>query len=123
MREQYSTLHGIINSANALIFSIDRDYRYTSFNQGHAAAMKAIYGAEIRPGHSLLDYMTAAENGKPPNVTWIERSTERCLWKSPILERNGGRENIFRYHTAPSGVMERLLALPYLPGILPKKAG
>lgn len=47
LREQYSTLHGIINSANALIFSVDRDYRYTSFNQGHAAAMKAIYGAEI----------------------------------------------------------------------------
>jgi len=56
--EQYSTLRGIINSANALIFSVDRSYRYTSFNQGHAGVMKALYGAEIEIGHNILDYMT-----------------------------------------------------------------
>ena len=32
LREQHSTLRSIINSANALIFSVDRQYRYTSFN-------------------------------------------------------------------------------------------
>ncbi len=58
LRQQYSTSRGIINSANALIFSVDRQYRYTSFNQGHAATMKALYGAEIELGHSLLDYMS-----------------------------------------------------------------
>ncbi len=58
MREQFSTLRGIIDSAHALIFSVDRNYRYTSFNQGHAAAMNALYGAGIELGHSLLEYMT-----------------------------------------------------------------
>jgi PAS domain S-box-containing protein len=62
LREQYSTLRSIIESANALIFSVDRQYRYTSFNQGHAAVMKALYGAEIEQGHSLLDYMTVPED-------------------------------------------------------------
>jgi len=61
-REQYSTLRGIIDSANALIFSVDGQYRYTSFNQGHANVMKALYGAEIEIGHSLLDYMTVPED-------------------------------------------------------------
>lgn len=56
--EQDSTLRSIINSANVLIFSVDRQYRYTSFNQRHAAAMKALYGAEIELGHKLLDYVT-----------------------------------------------------------------
>ena len=62
LKEQYSTLRGIIDSANALIFSVDRQYRYTSFNQGHAAVMKALYGAEIEIGHRLLDYMTVQED-------------------------------------------------------------
>lgn len=62
LKAQYSTLRGIIDSANALIFSVDRQYRYTSFNQGHAAVMKALYGAEIETGHNLLDYMTVQED-------------------------------------------------------------
>ncbi len=62
LKEQYTTLRGIIDSANALIFSVDRQYRYTSFNQGHAAVMKALYGAEIETGCSMLDYMTVPED-------------------------------------------------------------
>ena len=58
LKEQYSTLRSIIDSANALVFSVDRHYRYTSFNKGHAAVMKALYDAEIETGHSMLDYMT-----------------------------------------------------------------
>jgi two-component system, cell cycle sensor histidine kinase and response regulator CckA len=61
-REQYSTLRGIIDGVPALVFSVDRQYRYTSFNAGHAALMKAIYGASIQQGHSMLDYMTVAED-------------------------------------------------------------
>jgi PAS domain S-box-containing protein len=61
-REQYSTLRGIIDGLPAPIFSVDRQYRYTSFNAGHAAMMKAIYGVEIEQGHSMLDYMTVPED-------------------------------------------------------------
>jgi len=59
--EQYSTLSGVINSTNALLFSVDRLYRYTSFNQGHAAVMKALYGAVIGIGFNILNYMTVSE--------------------------------------------------------------
>jgi PAS domain S-box-containing protein len=62
VREQYSTLQGIINSATAIIFSVDRQYRYTSFNKGHAAAMKALYDADIELGHSKLEYITVSED-------------------------------------------------------------
>jgi PAS domain-containing protein len=47
LREQHSTLRDIIDGVPALIFSVDRQHRYTSFNGGHAAVMKALYGAEI----------------------------------------------------------------------------
>ena len=62
LKEQYSTLSGIINSSNALIFSVDHQYRYTSFNQGHAIVMKVIYGAEIEIGFNILNYMTVSED-------------------------------------------------------------
>jgi PAS domain S-box-containing protein len=62
LREQNSTLSGIINSANALIFSVDREYRYTSFNDAHASVMQAIYGVTIQPGNNILDYMTVSED-------------------------------------------------------------
>jgi len=62
LREQYSTLHSIINSTTALIFSVNREYRYTCFNQGHAAVMNALYGVQIELGHTLLDAMNVPED-------------------------------------------------------------
>jgi PAS domain S-box-containing protein len=61
-KRQYSTLRSIIDSTNTPIFSVDRQYCYTSFNQGHAAAMKALYGARIELGQGLLDYFTVSED-------------------------------------------------------------
>lgn len=61
-KENYSTLHSIIESADALIFSLDHKYCYTSFNSNHAAVMKAIYNAEIQLGKNLLGYMTVIED-------------------------------------------------------------
>ncbi len=62
IQKHYSTLRGIIDNTDALIFSIDGQYRYTSFNNGHAAVMRAIYGAEIQIGQSLLEYMSVEED-------------------------------------------------------------
>jgi len=55
-------LQCIIDQSQALIFSVDKSYRYTSFNQGHAAVMKALYGVDIELGHILLEYMTVSED-------------------------------------------------------------
>jgi two-component system cell cycle sensor histidine kinase/response regulator CckA len=60
--EHFSTLAGIIESTDNPIFSVDREYRYTSFNLAHAAVMKALYGADIELGGSLLEYQTAEED-------------------------------------------------------------
>src|SRR5450830_731408 len=81
--EQYSTLRSIINSANALIFSVDRQYRYTSFNQGHAATMKALYGAEIEQAHSLLDYMTV-----PQDRETAQRNLDRAIAGEQVVEES-----------------------------------
>lgn len=49
-------LHNLIESAGSPIFSVDAEYKYTSFNAQHASIMKALYGVDIELGKSLLDY-------------------------------------------------------------------
>jgi PAS domain S-box-containing protein len=48
----------VVNSTDAVIFSVDKNYRYSSFNRSHASVMKAIYGVDIQIGKNILDYMT-----------------------------------------------------------------
>src|SRR5208283_4442724 len=60
--ESNATLTAILESADMPIFSLDRDFRYINFNRAHAAAMKALYGADIRLGRGILEYQTVAED-------------------------------------------------------------
>ena len=57
-RTLYDTLNAILESANTPIFSLDQQFCYTSFNNAHAAVMKALYGAEIEIGKNMPQYMT-----------------------------------------------------------------
>ncbi|MDA8429748.1 MAG: transporter substrate-binding domain-containing protein [Geobacteraceae bacterium] len=93
LREQYSTLSSIINSANATIYSLERTYNYTSFNQEHAVAMKALYAAEIELGHSLLEYMSV-----PEERDVVRRNLDRALAGEQIDEESySGEEHKSRH--------------------------
>jgi PAS domain S-box-containing protein len=59
---EFLTLKGIIESTDNPIFSVDTDYRYTSFNRSHARTMKALYGADIALGKSLLECHSVDED-------------------------------------------------------------
>ena len=81
LKEQYPTLEGIINSVNAPIFSVDGQYRYTSFNKAHKSVMKAIYGKDIEIGRSLLDCVTVAEDREK-----AKRNLDRALAGEQFVE-------------------------------------
>lgn len=83
LAEEHSTLRGIIEGAAALIFSVDRQYRYTSFNEGHAATMKALYGAAITAGISILDCMTV-----PADRETARRNIDRALAGESLVEES-----------------------------------
>jgi len=52
-------LNALINSSSDLIiFSLDRNYRYTSFNKKHKDEMLKVWEADIQLGMNLLDCMT-----------------------------------------------------------------
>jgi diguanylate cyclase (GGDEF)-like protein/PAS domain S-box-containing protein len=52
------TLRSLIDVSCDPIFAVDADYRYTSFNASHAATMKALHGADIKLGESMLGYQS-----------------------------------------------------------------
>ncbi|OHE65661.1 MAG: hypothetical protein A2413_07635 [Treponema sp. RIFOXYC1_FULL_61_9] len=81
LKVQYSMLRGIIDGPDALIFSVDRHYRYTSFNKGHEAVMRAIYGARIEIGHDLFEYMTV-----PADQVKARGNIDRALKGERLLE-------------------------------------
>jgi PAS domain S-box-containing protein len=60
--EHHATLNAILESSPNPVFSVDNQYRYTSFNKAHAAVMKILYEAEIDIGHSILDYQIVPED-------------------------------------------------------------
>ncbi|MDD5773890.1 MAG: MASE3 domain-containing protein [bacterium] len=89
LKEQYLTLHSIIDNSNALVFSVDRQYRYTSFNKEHAAVMKVIYGADIEKGRSLLDYMTVTEDRET-----AKGNLDRALAGEQLVEESYSGEEL-----------------------------
>jgi PAS domain S-box-containing protein len=114
LKEQYSTLLGIINSADALVFSVDRHYRYTSFNLGHAAAMQALYGEEIKQGHALLEYMTVPEDREIS-----KRNLDRALAGEHLVEEAYSGEEIrsrryFRVSHSPIKTEEEIVGVAVL---------
>jgi PAS domain S-box-containing protein len=57
-QQKNDLLEAIIANAGGPVFSVDRRYCYTSFNQPHAEVMKSLFGADIKIGQNLLDYHT-----------------------------------------------------------------
>lgn len=94
LKEKHSTLRGIIDSTDALIFSLNRQYQYTSFNDSHASVMKAIYGAKIEVGRSLLNYMTVPEDREK-----AKHNIDRALAGEWVMEESySGEEFLSRLY-------------------------
>lgn len=64
----------ILESPNIILFSLDREYRYTSFNRNHADTMRAIWGVEISIGQNMLELI-----GNPADRRKAKRNFDRAL--------------------------------------------
>ena len=91
--EQHSTLRGIIDGAPTSIFSVDREYRYTSFNAGHARVMKTAYAADIEDGRCMLDYMTV-----PEDRAEAKHNLDRALAGEHLIEESYSGEDVQSRH-------------------------
>ncbi|MEO8146394.1 MAG: PAS domain S-box protein [Bacteroidia bacterium] len=57
LRKSESNLKAIIENTDATIYSLDRDFRYITFNQLLHNSMKQIYGLDIKPGDKVYDFL------------------------------------------------------------------
>ena len=58
-------LHSSIDSQkDTLIFSIDTDYRYLTYNKAHLDAMKTVYNSDIKIGMNILECITSDDDRK-----------------------------------------------------------
>jgi two-component system, cell cycle sensor histidine kinase and response regulator CckA len=73
LQAQYSLLRAVLESAGAAFFSVDREYRYASFNLRHAAMMKALHGVDIEVGRSMLEVQPRNQKATP-STTNIDRA-------------------------------------------------
>ncbi len=62
LESQHALLTAMINSASDIfIFSLDKNYSYTTFNEKHRKEMKRVWNADIKIGMNLLDCMQMPE--------------------------------------------------------------
>jgi len=57
-RNSEQDLRALIESPrNIVIFALDREYRYISFNEAHRQTIRSIWGRDISPGVNMLDLL------------------------------------------------------------------
>jgi|GEM_PF-3328252 len=62
LKEQLKGMQNLLDSYPGGMFSVDRDYRYTAFNDKHKERMLTTYGISIEAGHNLLDCITVQKD-------------------------------------------------------------
>lgn len=61
LKEQVQSIQFLLDSYPGSLYSVDRNYRYTAYNRAHELLMLEVYGAQIKPNTSPLDYITYPE--------------------------------------------------------------
>jgi PAS domain S-box-containing protein len=93
LKNQFLTLRAINESFSSPAFSIDVEYRYTSFNTAHAEVMRALYDAEIAIGASMLEYQSVDEDRQT-----AKKNLDRALaGESMVEEAYSGEASSRRY--------------------------
>jgi PAS domain S-box-containing protein len=63
-------LNAIIENTDAFIYSLDREFRYITFNTALKNRMQELYGITITPGYCVFDYIKQFEPGGESE--WME---------------------------------------------------
>lgn len=91
-------LHSVLNSpTQTIIFSLDNDYCYTSFNKNHFNTMQHIWGCKIEIGKNMLDYITNINDKEKAKNNFNKVLTGESF---QITEEYGEYPNRFFYENA-----------------------
>lgn len=76
IKESEANLAAIIENADAHIYSLDRDFRYITFNSVIKDSIGSHYGIEIKPGDSVYGFL---EKIDPAEAKWWEKVYTEAL--------------------------------------------
>ncbi len=80
-REKMMLLEAIMESPQGVVlFSLDREYRYTQFTRAHRETMKNIWGVDIRAGMNMLEAI-----GSPGDREIAKNNFDRALRGESLL--------------------------------------
>jgi PAS domain S-box-containing protein len=82
IRTYAANLSAIIENTDAMIYSVDRNFRYVFFNHRLKAVMKVVCGLEIQIGDGVFEFLETLE---PQEAKYWENVYSRAL-KGDILE-------------------------------------
>ena len=94
IKQQLSVLKGISESIKSPVFSVDKDFKYTSFNKAHTTVMKLLYNANIELYNNMLDYMTVEEDREKAKLNLTKALNSENL----IEESFSGEQELTRLY-------------------------
>lgn len=71
-----ANLTAIIENADAYVYSIDREFRYLTFNNFLKTTLKNLYGFEIKKGDKVFEFL---EKTQPEEAKWYENMYTEAL--------------------------------------------
>lgn len=95
LQDRGDLLNAIMDSSpDVIVFALDRDYRYISFNARHRQTMQALWGQDIAVGMNMLDVV-----GTHPDREIAKRGFDRALAGESYVDENAyGNEALAREH-------------------------
>lgn len=93
LQRSESNLKAIIENTEATIYSLDKNFRYITFNKRLRDNLKEIYGLDIKPGDNVFDFL---EKLNPAEARDWEKIYSRALTGEPVkFEKEFNFNNIY----------------------------
>lgn len=86
LRQSRSNLKAIIENTEATIYSIDREFRYITFNQRLKQTIKSVFNVDIQPGDIVFDLH--GKNDPEETKFWKEVYTDALTGETVKFEKN-----------------------------------
>ncbi|MCE6989820.1 PAS domain S-box protein [Dyadobacter sp. CY323] len=102
LQRSESNMNAIINNTDALIYSLDTDLRYITYNDALKSMMKERYGIDVQPGDNILKSMEKFDPGSESDWSQINaRALGGEIMKFEKEIPYNGKRNHFRFSIHP----------------------
>jgi len=89
------------SSPDVIVFALDREYRYISFNENHRKAMAKVWGKEIVLEENILDIIGDHEDAKKAKSNFDKALAGESFTRTSVQEGEGSSRTHWQNHWSP----------------------